>query len=212
MESLPSEIINEILLRVDRPTVYYTSQVCNLWRCLSLNQIRAIACSTDFKHACKEGDRLAVIRSTFNRGRVNNGLYGACRGGNLDLIKLMMTKGANDWNGGLYSACQGGHKEIIELMIAKGAYDWNGGLYSACQGGHKEIVELMIAKGADDYNLYGGCRGGHKDIVELMILKGAKNLNDGLYGACIGDSKELIKLMILKGADRCSCDKSISEH
>ena len=51
-------------------------------------------------------------------------------------------KGAYDWNGGLFGACEGGNKEVIELMIEKGANNWNEGLFGACEGGNKEVIEL----------------------------------------------------------------------
>ena len=185
MESLPAEIINEILLIVDRPTLYHASQVCCQWRQLSLTQVIKLSRFKDFTDACRRGDRLSVIKCKFYSCLVN---------------------------GGLYNACKGGHKDLVELMIAKGADDYN--LYSACQGGHKEIVELMIAKGGDDYNygLEGACLAGHKEIVELMTAKGADNWNYGLEGACQEEHKELVDLMIIKGATECNCGKSLEKH
>ena len=92
----------------------------------------------------------------------------------------------DDWFNGLYDACEAGHLDIVNLMIDKGADDWNWGLQGACLGGHLDIVNLMIDKGADDWNwgLYCACRGGHLNIVNYMIDKGAKNWNWGLQGAC----------------------------
>ena len=66
----------------------------------------------------------------------------------MDIVKLMIEKGANDWNDGMYSACQRGHMEVVKYMIEKGAKSWNDGIYGACLGGHGEIVKLMIEKGA----------------------------------------------------------------
>ena len=63
---------------------------------------------------------------------MNYGLYGACEGGNKDLVILMIKNGAGDWNRGLKSACRGGHKDLVSFMIEKGADDWNEGLYTAC--------------------------------------------------------------------------------
>ncbi|MFB5622743.1 MAG: hypothetical protein ACE5RH_01995, partial [Nitrosarchaeum sp.] len=57
----------------------------------------------------------------------------------------------DDWNWGLEGACKGGNIDIVKLMIKKGAYDWDSGLYGACEGRHMNIVELMIKKGAN-YN------------------------------------------------------------
>ena len=46
-----------------------------------------------------------------------------------ELIKI--NKDEIDYNYGLYGACEGGHIKIIDMMIEKGANDWNSGLYIA---------------------------------------------------------------------------------
>jgi hypothetical protein len=76
----------------------------------------------------------------------DNGLSIVCQYNYLEIVNLMIKKGAKDWNEGLYSACKTGNIEFIELMVEKGANDWNSGLGIACQGGHLEIVNLMIKK------------------------------------------------------------------
>ncbi len=78
----------------------------------------------------------------------NYGLYDVCEVINIDIIKLMIKKGAWDWNYGLECACYGGHIDIAKFMIEKGAYNWNWGLEGACQGGHMDCVNFMIEKGA----------------------------------------------------------------
>jgi ankyrin repeat protein len=55
---------------------------------------------------------------------------------------------------GLSGACEGGNIEIVNLMIKKGADDWDDGLDYACDGGYTEIVKLMLIKGADVSNFY----------------------------------------------------------
>ncbi len=60
------------------------------------------------------------------------------------------TLGYPDWNDGLYYACEGGHMDIVELMIERGATNWNDGLHNACCGGHIDIAKLMIEKGATE--------------------------------------------------------------
>ena len=149
MDFLPEEIINEILLVVDRPTIYNASLVCKQWRFLSLKQVKIIKNLHDFKAICKQCDRLSIINANVNKSWLNPGLNSGCRGGSKDIVELMIANGAKHWNWGLYYSCQGGYKELAELMIAKGPDDWDGGLVGACQQGCKELAELMIAKGAD---------------------------------------------------------------
>ena len=33
----------------------------------------------------------------------------------------MIEKGADDWDGGLRGACKGGNRDLVDLMISKGA-------------------------------------------------------------------------------------------
>jgi ankyrin repeat protein len=48
---------------------------------------------------------------------------------------------------GLYGACRGGHLDIVDLVIALGATDYDWGLHLACQRGHLDIALLLINKG-----------------------------------------------------------------
>jgi len=70
---------------------------------------------------------------------------------NNDVLKIRKIITMNielSWGNGLCCACEGGNLDIIKLMIEKGAHCWNLGLFRACKAGHKDIVNLMIEKGA----------------------------------------------------------------
>ena len=84
----------------------------------------------------------------------NYGLAMMCQCGNVDCVKLMIEKGANNWNGGLFGACRGGNMDCVKLMIEKGANDWNGGFYDACHGGNMNCAKLMIKKGATNISVF----------------------------------------------------------
>ena len=213
MESLPSEIINEILLLVDKPSLYCAAQVCKEWRQLSLKQVAPVESESGLRSTCRKGDHLSVIKSKINKSWLNSALIAACQGGHEVLANLLISKGADNWDAGFANACLGGHKELVYLMINKGD-DCDQGLNTVCYNSNRETADLAIARSADGWNigLIGSCYGGHKDLVELMIAKGACDWNGGLYGACIAGHKELIALMIAKGANSCSCGESIIEH
>lgn len=51
----------------------------------------------------------------------NMGMCGAATGGNLNIVKFFVNKGANDWNNGMRAAAFGGHLEIAKYFIQKGA-------------------------------------------------------------------------------------------
>ena len=86
----------------------------------------------------------------------------------------------------LYIACQKGHLELVRLLVEKGAgVDIEGcnmftPLYMACQKGHLEIVQVLLEMGADINKSNGGwtsliiaCVRGHLDVVRLLLEKGA---------------------------------------
>ena len=127
--------------------------------------------------------------------------------GNTECVKLFISSSINlNWNDGLYYACRSGNIEIVELLIQKGANHWNWGLYGACKGGNIKIVHLMISKGADHWNfgLCEACSGGNIEIVYLMMEKGADDWNLGLFGACLGGNIKIADLMMQRGATRCN--------
>ena len=43
----------------------------------------------------------------------------ACRNG--DILSILRSKKKWEWNCGLFDACEGGHMDIVQLMIDKGA-------------------------------------------------------------------------------------------
>jgi hypothetical protein len=97
-----------------------------------------------------------------------------CRNGDIEKVKVNITESPLMLNRGLAGACIGGHIELVELIIERSDdLDWNLGLCGACIGGHSDIALLMIEKGANDlkFSLYGACLHGHQELVELVITK-----------------------------------------
>ena len=165
-----------------------------------INHLNNINNDKELKEKCKNENIFTILKNKNNNLNWNDGLFEACRGGHLNIVNLMIEKGADNWNHGLRGACQNGHLNIINYMIDKGAYSWNYGLYGACLGGHLNIVNLMIEKGADAWNdgLQGACQNG--------------NLNR-LQGARKPYNTNIMNLMIKKGATRCFyCYKNINDH
>lgn len=54
-----------------------------------------------------ENGKIKVNKKTFKK---------VCQYCDIDMVKLMIDKGANDWVIGLYSACKGGHMDIVKLI------------------------------------------------------------------------------------------------
>ena len=101
---------------------------------------------------------------------VNSGLRYACRRGHIDLVQLMIDKGATIWNLGLEEACWGGHLDPAKLMIVKGATNWDRGLSEACKMRHLDLVQLMIEKGATNLKKYFSYPKHEKKIMQLLEM------------------------------------------
>jgi hypothetical protein len=142
----------------------------------------------------------------------NAGLGGACKGGHVDIINFMISKGADSGcSFAIYKACEGGHIDIIKMMIkitikqngiSNSCWWLNQSLYLACKKGHIEVVNLIIEKGANnlDFGLIGACTGGHVDVAKMMLEKGATNLNTALQKACEEGRIEVVDFLLTKGA------------
>ena len=121
----------------------------------------------------------------------------------MEIVKLMIQQGANNWNAGMEDACRGGHMNIVKLMIEKGATSFDDGFVGACISGQIDIAKLMLSKGAR--SLQQGfdisCEYGHIELVKLIIDKAEKshivlNFEEGMKFVCINGYLYIIKLLI----------------
>lgn len=177
-------------------------------------QYQAMNLCMKVKHLCISGD-IESVTEMISKGIIvksvkNNslmwGLYGACYGGHMKLINLLIEHGADNWDYGLMGACEGGHYDIMYIMVTRGASDFNMALEGASSGGHIEIINITLANNQVDINyaLRGACMTNQKHVVELAIQRGATDWNGGMLTACSYGYIDLVKLMILHGATDCN--------
>jgi hypothetical protein len=138
------------------------------------------------------------------------GFFGACRGGHLDLVKLMIDRVKCHIGRGFEIVCETGRRDMVHFFIEKGVSMY--GLCGACRGGHIDLVNFLIENSpfahplAHWFNpdwklsLREASFGGHMDIVNLLIDNGYQNWDDGLCGACEGGHQSIVEFMIQKGA------------
>jgi len=69
----------------------------------------------------------------------------------MNIVELLIEKNTQNLDQGFYGACNGGYINIVKLIIERenNNYSWDFGLSEAC-GKHLDIVKLMIEKGAGD--------------------------------------------------------------
>jgi ankyrin repeat protein len=146
---------------------------------------------------------------------------------NWDLIKMLISKGANVTNASkhswtaLHNSCYKGNIEITQLLIDKGANinaltkDKSTPLYLAVQEEKGEIVKLLTDKGADvsicNKNgaspLHMASKTGNVDIINTLLQKGA-NVNQKtksnycpIHEAIKNGQKDAVKVLMDNGAD-----------
>lgn len=74
----------------------------------------------------------------------NDGFDAACAGGQMKVVKLMMDVGVHyDLNSGMYYASREGHLDIVKLLIEKGANNRMMGYLGACFGQHPEVKKYF---------------------------------------------------------------------
>jgi ankyrin repeat protein len=154
-------------------------------------------------------------------------LYYACLSGLGNLVKLLLTKGANvNPKGGYYDsalqvASARGQEQVVRLLIDKGAnVNTQGGrsgnaLQAASYHGHEQLVDLLLRMGANidaqgglySNALQAALAQGYEQVARLLLDKGADvNAQGGLYGnalqAAIGYGYEqFVGQLLDKGAD-----------
>ncbi len=94
MEGLPGEILREILLLVDRPSLYSVFRVSVLWSRLALEQTIVIESEDEFDLVVEQGDILSLVISPIRSTWINKGLSEACSFRYLDLVRFFICRGA----------------------------------------------------------------------------------------------------------------------
>ncbi|XP_071108956.1 ankyrin repeat domain-containing protein 50-like [Haliotis cracherodii] len=181
--------------------------------------------------AAENGHRV-VVELLVNEGadvtlldkKGDNLLHLACQGGNVEVVKFVLSLGMLSINSrGLkkmtpvMTAADKGHKEVVELLVSKGAdvslldkgHDTL--LHLACRGGNVEVVKFVLSLGMLSINSRGwkkmtpvmtAADKGHKEVVELLVSKGAdvslldKGHGTLLHLACRGGNVEVVKLVL----------------
>lgn len=147
----------------------------------------------------------------------NSYMFNACRGGCIDIVKLMFEKGTKygydvteqvTKDICLHRACSSGNIEVINLLISKGFNTWNTGLEGACSGGHLEIVKLMILNGADAFNdcMHTACIHGHLEIIKYMVqIGGVGDVYTHIHAACLYHHTDAVKILLTINASVHNC-------
>jgi len=83
--------------------------------------------------------------------RYTDCLYYACQRNQIKIVNYLIQVGNKiDYDNVIQGACESGNIELVDLILDKGATDLNMGLFGACSIKNKQIINYMIAKGATE--------------------------------------------------------------
>ncbi|XP_067668165.1 putative ankyrin repeat protein RF_0381 [Haliotis asinina] len=153
----------------------------------------------------------------------DNILHWACRGGNISMVKHIMsvsavdinTKGRDGRTPLMYAALNGQNK-IFQLLVSKGGLpsqvenDGNSILQLACWGGNVEIDDYILSHKVDINGrgqsgrtpLTAAAYRGHLKILDLLVNKGADPTcfddagDNVLHSGCLGGHMDIVKRVL----------------
>ncbi|XP_067652983.1 uncharacterized protein [Haliotis asinina] len=154
----------------------------------------------------------------------DNVLHFACRDGDLETVKLIVSMNVVDinsrgWNSmtPVMRAAWRGHRDVVKFLVGRGAdvslVDGYGNnvLHFVCRDGDLETVKLIMSMNVVDINSRGwnsmtpvmwAAGKGHRDVVKFLVDRGAdvSLVNGGgdnvLHFACRGGDLETVKLIM----------------
>ncbi|XP_046543258.1 ankyrin repeat domain-containing protein 50-like [Haliotis rubra] len=157
-------------------------------------------------------------------GGNNNILHCACRGGDIELVKYILSLdmyNIETRNGDSYTplliAARWGNKEVVELLVQLGAslskiaYSGDNILHMPCYRGHLDVMKYLLSLNVGGINKKGwyfrtpvmtAAARGHKEVVELLVKHGAvltfkeRSGNNILYLASNSGNLDLVEYVI----------------
>lgn len=155
-----------------------------------------------FKMACFHNHK-SIIRYIWAEYPVdlNEGLFSACRGKNVKLVKKLIKNGATKLNKGLLVASSENDLLTVLFLISKGANNLNEAFGVACYYHSNTVIAYFIPRGVDfNYGLKHACKGGQINIIKFLIECGASDINGCFYEACKHGDLDIVMYLIERGA------------
>ena len=119
----------------------------------------------------------------------------------LNIVRLMLDKGAVELNKALVFSVLSENTDMINLLIEKGANDFNLALAAASLKFNINLIEFFLSKGGSIGNgVWVAINENNLDLLNFFIVKGYTDYNSGLYHASELDNIHIVQFMIDKGA------------
>jgi ankyrin repeat protein len=130
-------------------------------------------------------------------------LPAAARGGYIEVVERIVSRGADRIVYSMEQAARGGHLKIVQLLLDRingingDATLYNCALGKAAKSGNTQIIQLLLNRGADAYGyaLTKAAKKGHLEIVQMMLQYNVTNYDGAMEAAASGGHMAIIQLM-----------------
>lgn len=119
---------------------------------------------------------------------------------------LFMRYGITAWDAIFKAACIGGNVQLVKLLMTMHDFKVNLGFEGACIGNHVKIAEILIKHMADiDYAVKVACQYDciDFDILNLLVRDGQTKWDDILFESCYRQKNRIVEYAKSKGGRHC---------
>lgn len=199
MESIPHELITEIITFVDPDDKLSLVLINKLWHRIVLSNNKPITGVMELRATVKCGDILSLTRSVIKDDWLNIALEVAARHGQISIVRLLIKRMKQVQNyrmsHALFKAFKGGHL-TVDLLIANNSvwlkYET---LCGACAGGREYLVRFALSQFVDEElpdvtkirAVYYAYSSGNANIISFLQAKGFKLNQYTILGAAAGN-------------------------
>lgn len=202
---VPEDVIFEIIIHLPKVERLKLSLVSKTFRKCCFKLLEDVSTEGKFNSACKSGDLLSLM---INRTKIsryvnwNRGLRSGCKYDNLSMVKLAISKGADDWYEALYAILKRdvnetvGSQRVRQLINEKCENLKNSDLE------HDQMVrKKCLSIEVENIRFIKACKDGNVEIVKELNVKGPL-LNAGFIKACIKGHVEVVKFLMIEVKER----------
>ena len=144
-------------------------------------------------------DKYTTISRPFNDD-FDKGLYNSAYTGNIKIMDLMISRGA-DVNEGLKGACMCNNIPAINYMLARGATNYNAATNSAVKGNSIEalIIMLSLSPSSAGCALKSASKDDRRAIIDMLLEKydlSQKHIDYAFIAACNNNHYDLAEYLL----------------
>lgn len=115
---------------------------------------------------------VVYIQEVRRKQLIEHGMLEAISRGHLAIIRMLVSRGANDFDMGMVQAASSDQMKAFRLMVDYGGTEWVPSVEIAATHGHVEIVDMCWKHVPGSYNMEtpfnNACKNGHIDVLRLL--------------------------------------------